>query len=308
MVNKVPRLRRAIRVTGVIFIGVTVVIPLFTFYMVNNYTGRPAYSSEYVQRHASNYKRLSEEFGAQPISLTTEDNIQLAGLLIERPQAQRVLLVCHGYRMCKERMLKYVEIFPQDTIFMFDYRAHGQSTGVRTTLGYAERLDVKAALEFLQHDARTCTLPIIGIGVSMGAVSLLGAVAQKPCVRALILDSPFARLDEQAHKAFLYQYRVAAVPFATLAEQIYQYLLQCSLAQVNALSWAQTVHIPTMVIHTQQDRVVPIADARLLFDCLAAQEKQFWHVVRSEHARIVEDVPEYAERVEHFLQIADIYM
>lgn len=295
-------LKKTLRAVGGLSFALTCCIPALTFFMVHRYTGRPRYSAERKKQHEANYQRLITEFHAQPVSFTTSDQLRLAGFLIIRAHAQRVLLICHGYRMCKERMIRFAEMFPHDTILLFDYRAHGQSEGKRTTIGFLEREDVQAALKFIMQDPRTNNLPVIGIGVSMGAVSLLGATAQEPHVKALILDSPFAQLDRQARKAFTYKYYISVYPFASLAQKIYCYLLTCSLDQVNALDWAHNIKIPTLIIHSDQDKVVPIDDARLLFDNLACQEKAFWCVSRSGHAKIFDEVPEYAMCIEHFLE------
>lgn len=297
------RLKKVLRIISGLSFVLTCGIPALTFFMVHRYTGRPRYSSERKKQHEENRKRLIEEFNAQQVSFTTNDQLTLSGFLLVRSRAQRVFLVCHGYRMCKERMIRFAEMFPHDTLLLFDYRAHGQSEGKRTTIGFLEREDVKAALSFLKQDPRTQHLPIIGIGVSMGAVSLLGATAQKSQVKALILDSPFAQLDRQARKAFAYKYSyISAYPFASLAQRVYCYLLTCSLDQVDALTWAHNIEVPTLVIHSQYDQVVPIEDARLLFDHLACHEKAFWCVSRSGHARIFDEVSEYSHCVEQFLR------
>ncbi|HET9110038.1 MAG TPA: alpha/beta fold hydrolase [Ktedonobacterales bacterium] len=82
-------------------------------------------------------------------------------------------------------------------VLTFDLRGSGDSTSAPTSLGYFEQRDVLGAVDFLQSG----TMPypdlgrpkaIGGLGVSMGAASLLMAAAQEPALRAIVSDSAFA--------------------------------------------------------------------------------------------------------------------
>ena len=161
------------------------------------YTKRPAYAIRKKEEHLAFRDVLFKKFNAQPVSFSTQDGIGIAGLLIIRPEAARNILVCHGYRMAKERMHRFALMFPHDNILLFDYRAHGQSEGGRSSIGYYEKNDVLAALHFLQENTLTAHLPIVGVGVSMGAVTLLSAACQSGICKAIVLDAPFARLDSR---------------------------------------------------------------------------------------------------------------
>lgn len=120
------------------------------YYVIKKFTKRPVYSVLRQQEHEKNRELLLKEFKAQPLTFQTIDGITLSGLLLVREQAQRNLLVCHGYRMSKERMSSFATMFPNHNIFLFDYRAHGESQGDYTTIGYNEKKDVLGALSVLK--------------------------------------------------------------------------------------------------------------------------------------------------------------
>lgn len=270
------------------------------WYLVKKFTARPIYSQRRICEHEKNRSLLLQDLLAQQINFCAHDSIMLSGYLITRPAAQRVILLCHGYRMCKERMYAIVRMFPDDSIFLFDYRAHGQSEGKYTTFGHLEQHDVLAAITFLQTHEKTKDLPILGIGVSMGAVSLLAAACQSTHLKAVVLDSPFLRLDRQARKLLAKRYKLPEFPMRLFGEKVFAALMNFSMREVNALNWAKLLQIPTLIIHSVNDDTVPIKDAVKLFDAIGVS-KDFWKVDSSGHARIFNDCSdEYQQKVRDF--------
>ncbi len=271
-----------------------------SYYMIKRFTGRPVYSARRITEHNVNRARLLQEFNAQPISFKTDDGLNLAGFLLLREGAQRNLLICHGYRMAKERMIGFASLFPNDNILLFDHRAHGQSEGNRTTIGFEEKKDVRAALKVLQNHEHTKGLPICGIGVSMGAVSLLGAATECDAFKGIVLDSPFKRLDEQARRTFVRRFKIPIIPFEALSRILFEYLMQFSLSEVNSLNWAERLKVPVFLIHSVQDHVASINDTKELYEKIPGK-KELWIVNESGHARIFNDCSqEYQQRVETF--------
>lgn len=271
-----------------------------TFHIINKSTKRPVYSVARKEEHIKNREILLKDFHAQPITFMTDDQLKLSGYLMVRKNARRNILVCHGYRMCKERMISFASMFPEDNILLFDHRAHGESEGDRTSIGYNEQKDVLAALKVLQANDNINKLPIYGIGTSMGAVSLLKASCQNDGFKALILDSPFAQLDGQARKTFSHKYKLSKIPFESLANRLFEYRMKFSPKEVDALLCAQEARIPIMIIHSKQDDVVPVADAQKIYDTIITK-KDLWLVEKSSHARIFDDCPEeYKDHINQF--------
>lgn len=279
-----------------------VFVTSFSFYLIKRFTSRPVYSTQRLKEHEEKRARLINELHAQSLTFQTEDGLNLAGLLLIREHAQRNLLVCHGYRMAKERMIEFALMFPDDNIFLFDYRAHGQSDGYLTTIGYHEQKDVLAALHVLQTHEKTKGMPVYGIGVSMGAVSLLGAAVKTNAFNGIILDSPFTRLDQQARRTFAHKFKAfPRYPFEPIGLFLFEYLLRFSPHEVNAFNWAETLSIPILLIHSRNDNVAAFADAQELFQRFKTK-KEFWEVAESGHARIFFECSDaYKDHINNFL-------
>jgi pimeloyl-ACP methyl ester carboxylesterase len=93
--------------------------------------------------------------------------------------------------------LKY--LLPHFDVVSFDFRGCGKSEGRYLTLGYLEKWDVKAVIEFV--DAHFGSRKYMLWGRSMGAVTAILYTAKfqsNNCEKivALVVDSPFANLEK----------------------------------------------------------------------------------------------------------------
>lgn len=270
------------------------------YYMIKKFTSRPIYSAMRQQEHEKNRAVLLTKFNAQPITFSALDGVRLSGLLLIRENAKRNLLVCHGYRMSKERLCSFASMFPDDNILLFDYRAHGESDGEYTSIGYNEKKDVLGGFKLLKTHEKTKELPIFAIGISMGAVSLLAAACEFQEVKGLVLDSPFLRLDEQAKRTLQKRYNLPLFPFAAVGRLVFEYIMKFSLAEVDSLVWAEQVKSPIFIIHSMKDDTAPMSDATMIYEKIKTQ-KDLWLVHESGHARIFNDCSaEYQQRIHQF--------
>ncbi len=282
-----------------VFIGLSS-ISYISYVVVKRFIFRRIHKQEWLVQTDQYKQKLCKKYGGVPVSFSSAGNITLAGLLFVRPQAKRNLLLCHGYSRSKERLYNLIKLFPDDTILIFDYRAHGESQGDYTTIGFYEKDDVCAAYNFLANHEQTKQLPTFGIGVSMGAVSLLGAVVQGAAFKAVILDSAFKQLDEQVAKMFSHKTGLPLFPFMTMSGLIFEYLCGCAMHEVNTLVWARAVTTPIFVIHSNHDTLADVNVAHELYDSVTSHKK-LWIVDNAVHARIFKAYPnDYVQNVNSF--------
>ena len=251
------------------------------------------------------YHYLVHDLHAKTITFFTDDGLSLAGLLITRPEAKRNILMCHGYGMTKEYMRPYIDMFPHDNIFIFDFRAQGESAGDTISIGFHEKKDVHAAINFLQKNEETQGKAIVGLGVSMGAAALLSAVSERPAeLKAVVLDSTFARLADQLCQSFARRTGLPVIPFFKIAMLLFEYVANCRVADVTPGEFIQKLQCPVLIIHSQDDQVTTVDNARELCRC-APRICQLWLVKKSKHGYICLDyVYEYRERVNKFFDTA----
>jgi pimeloyl-ACP methyl ester carboxylesterase len=275
-------------------------------FVVHNFCAKERVSSKKTEKMIVRKNRLLKHHGAQEISLVTDDGMFLSGLLINRENAKRAVLCCHGYRGSKEQMSAYVDLFPNDTVLLFDFRAHGQSAGSFITFGYHEKRDVKAAVEFLRSHTSTRDLPIIGLGCSMGGASLLLAAAHDTSMKALIIDSSFANFYEQVAHVFSQKTGLPLMVFMNIVCYLFEYFGSCHIDHISPRACLKHITIPIFFIHSRTDSFTPFYHGEQMYE-RAQQKKKMWKVAHAAHAQSIKIYKnEYAVQVEDFLSCIGI--
>lgn len=134
--------------------------------------------------------------GFQAITLTTEDNVNLAGWYAPSNNGAAIILI-HGAGGSREAVRGYAEMLTRHGygVLALDLRGHGESAGISNRFGWQGTRDVGAALAYLQSQ-KDVTL-IGGLGLSLGGEVLLGAASTYPALKAIIADGATQRCIEE---------------------------------------------------------------------------------------------------------------
>ncbi|HEX6034943.1 MAG TPA: alpha/beta fold hydrolase, partial [Anaerolineales bacterium] len=139
----------------------------------------------------------------RPVDLITEDGIRLSAWYTP-PQNGAVILIAHGYGNKRPEWVYALLARKKYGVLAWDARAHGESEGNISTIGYLEVLDVKAALAYAREQP---DVEHIGAwGGSMGGATLIRAAAEFPQIEAVFVDSSFTSLEDEFN--FLVPYPV----------------------------------------------------------------------------------------------------
>ena len=212
---------------------------------------------------------LLSTYGIEPqhLELITEDNVKLAAWYTP-PQNGAVILVAHG--LGEMRSQNYHLLFARNGygVLAWDFRAHGESGGEFSSIGYYEILDVRAALDYVL--AQPDVEHIGAWGGSMGAVTMIRATAQYPEIEALVADSPFATLDEEMNL------RIPLPAMRPLIRFFGERATGVSFDMVRPIDdIAKISPRPVFIIQGLEDAMVPSDSAQLLYDA-AGEPRQIW--------------------------------
>lgn len=203
----------------------------------------------------------------QNVELITEDNVKLSAWYTP-PQNGAVILVAHGYGDRRAEDFHVLFASHGYGVIAWDFRAHGESGGNFSSLGYYEVLDAKAALDFAL--AQPGVEHVSAWGGSMGAVTMIRATAQYPEIEALIADSPFATLDDEMN---------LRVPFPIMRSLIRFFAeREAGLGPELVRPVDDIVRIsprPVLIIQGMGDGMVPLDSAQRLYDA-AGEPRHLW--------------------------------
>lgn len=218
----------------------------------------------------------------QSVDLVTEDGIRLAAWYTP-PRNGVVILLAHGYGDNRPEWVHTMLAKSKYGVMAWDARAHGESGGEISTIGYLEILDVKAALDYVL--AQPGVEHVGAWGGSMGGATLIRAAAAFPEIEAIWIDSSFASLDDEFD--FLVPYPI----INPLAKYIAQIETGVNINAINPLKdIAMISPRPVYIVHGTGDMVAPPDAGQKLYE--AAGEPHFlWEAENVRHLMIYLDNP-----------------
>ncbi|MBI1312211.1 alpha/beta fold hydrolase [bacterium] len=200
----------------------------------------------------------------EPIEFLSRDGTTtLRGVFLKPKSPRGTVIVCHGvganHADIEDIHLVLVESGFQ--VLTFDFRGHGHSDGHTITYGLNERLDVLGAYDACLARPDVDPERVFALGVSMGGASLAMALPEMPQVKAVVLDSAFASLPSMVR----YQFRFAPEFVRPALTEVARGFGWNEIgADINSLVPArvlQNVDVPTLIIHGDDDHIVPVAQA-----------------------------------------------
>jgi fermentation-respiration switch protein FrsA (DUF1100 family) len=282
-----------------ILIGFVLLVAVFTFFLVYANTHPPEYP---LHIPPSVFKADYED-----VSFTSEDGIVLRGWLVKPAQSSRkapAIVICHGVGANTSDFTGLAVSFSHRGYFvlLFDFRAHGKSGGKRTSLGLHEQKDVEAALAFLKTRRDTIDLKRIGIyGFSMGGSTAILAAAKTGAFSAVVADSAFTSLRDQARTVITGFYHLPAFPLLRLTVLGYELYFQTpvdAVAPVGVI--AAIAPTPMLIIAGEGDKLIPADNGRKLF-AAAGEPKELWIIPGAGHGGTFATAgSEYEKRVAEF--------
>lgn len=129
--------------------------------------------------------------------IVTPDGTRIAAWYIPGPTTLgpggATIVIAHGHGGNKSDMLPWAKVLhDRYNLVLFDFRAHGQSSGELSTVGMREQSDLRAVIDWVEATRAPAHLAVLG--VSMGGAAAAGEAASDPRVEALMLDSTHATL------------------------------------------------------------------------------------------------------------------
>jgi uncharacterized protein len=203
----------------------------------------------------------------QNVELITEDNVRLSAWYTP-PKNGAVILVAHGYGDRRAEDFHVLFASHGYGVIAWDFRAHGESGGDFSSLGYYEALDAKAALDFAL--AQPSVEHIGAWGGSMGAVTMIRATAQYPQIEAMVADSPFATLEDEMNLRIPFPIMRSLIRFFAEKESGVTPELVRPVEDIARISPR-----PILIIQGLGDGMVPLDSAQRLYDA-AGEPRQLW--------------------------------
>jgi fermentation-respiration switch protein FrsA (DUF1100 family) len=245
---------------------------------------------------------------AENISIASASGATLRGWFMAGEPGGGAVVLMHGVRANRLSMVRRARMLNAAgfSILLFDFQAHGESTGARITFGYREGMDANSAVGFMR--ARLPAERVGALGTSLGGAAAVLGPEPLP-VDALVIESVYPEI----HAAIANRMRanlgarlgaVLARPLAGLFMTLLPAVLDIDPATLRPIDHMAEARTPVLVASGIDDRYTRIAEATAMFE-RAPAPKEFWAVPDAGHVDLEAFDPEaYRGRVLPFLVAA----
>ncbi|XP_070012440.1 uncharacterized protein LOC107827539 isoform X2 [Nicotiana tabacum] len=176
-----------------------------------------------------------------------------------RPEGKPLpcVIYCHGNSGCRaDASEAAIILLPLNiTVFTLDFSGSGLSGGEHVTLGWNEKDDLRAVVEYLRTDGN---VSLIGLwGRSMGAVTSLMYGAKDPSIAGMVLDSPFSDLvDLMMELVDTYKIRLPKFTVKFAIQYMRRAVLKKAkfdITELNTIKVAKSCFVPVLLGHAVDD-------------------------------------------------------
>jgi pimeloyl-ACP methyl ester carboxylesterase len=240
------------------------VFPFWVARVATNATTRPA-----DRQLTSTPATLGVPF--RDVEFETQDGVRISGWLLPSGEKRTTIIYSHGlFRSRRELLARAVDLWRLGYgALLYDARNHGESGPARVSLGYHERQDAQAAVEFVRREAGAKER-IVLFGISMGAATALLAAAETEDVAAVISDSSFLSFEDTIGHHMRSFLRIPAFPIANEIRFWIERRADFDGSKLDALEAVKKMGgRPALFIAGARDRRMPPEIARKLFEASA---------------------------------------
>ena len=219
----------------------------------------------------------------EKVNLSTKNNAKISGWFIPHPQAKKTVLFFHGNGGNISHRGDSIYIFHKLklNVLIIDYVGYGESEGSPSEQGLYQSAD--AAWQYLVSNKKIKPENIVIFGRSLGGAVAVD-LASRVKAGGLILESTFSSVRDVVESAFPFM-----SPFIYLRYSF------------DSFSKIKNISVPTLVIHSPDDGVIPFELGVKLFKGLNT-EKDFLQIRGSHNDGFMQSISSYMPSIRSFSQ------
>ena len=196
-------------------------------------------------------------------AIASDSGSTISGWHTRSKRSRGVIVLLHGIRGSRLSMLdraRMLDDLGYSTV-MIDLQAHGESPGKQITVGYLEKHDVRAAVEFARHKHPNEPIGVLGISLG-GAAALLASPLD---IDAIVVESVYTNINVAIHNRVAAKLGpLASVPSALLILQL-EPRLGISPSLLRPIEHVSKVDCPIFIISGAADLHTTAAETEAMF-------------------------------------------
>lgn len=242
-------------------------------------------------------------YSYETVLLKTKDNLTLEAWYVKTDSVSKgTVVLFHGLNNSKSSNINESNEFRfmGYNVMLVDFRAHGNSEGNTTTIGWKESEDVKLAYDWLIQKGEN---KIFLWGFSMGSVAIIKAVAEnKLNVAGIILEMPFGSLHQHM-KGRAPTFGFPKQPFGLLVTFWTGIRRGFNGFSFDINKYAAQINCPVLYQWADNDIYVTKTEAETLFNHFSSTQKKMVVYENAVHASLAQqNITKWRIEVEEFFK------
>jgi fermentation-respiration switch protein FrsA (DUF1100 family) len=240
----------------------------------------------------------------EDIWFQSNDGLRLSGWYIPAVDSTKTVIFVHGHGADRREGMRWFRATHRAgfNILALDLRHSGSSEGPFSSMGFYEKNDVIAAVDYLQRRSDNQSIGVFG--VSMGAATSIMAMVEDPRILAGVFEAGWSNLSDLYSDIIKQHLGVPSFPLLPVTSWILELRTGMDMDQLNPEQLlGQIAPRPVFIIHCTGDKLIDFSHGERNY-AAANEPKEFWKSPCETHARAWQSDPEYIEQrvVEYYLQ------
>jgi fermentation-respiration switch protein FrsA (DUF1100 family) len=241
------------------------------------------------------------ELNARAVQFQSQSGTTVHGWFIPGKKGAGAIVLMHGVRSNRRSMLDRARFLSRAdfSVLLFDFQAHGESSGEHITFGYLESRDAQAAVKFLRANTQGERIGVIG--ESMGGAATL--LASPPLdVDAMTLEMVYPTINQAVSNRISMRLGGWAGLLAPLLTWQLEPRLGIGVDDLRPIDKVGAIRVPKLFIVGAEDRHTTLEESEQIF-AAAAEPKELWIVEGAGHTDLhAQNKEEYERRVLSFFK------
>lgn len=216
-----------------------------------------------------------------PAQFPSASGATIHGWFIPGKKGVGAIILMHGVRANRLSMLDRARFLSQAdySVLLFDFQAHGESTGEHITFGYLESMDARAAVSFLRAKAPNEKIGVIGVSLG-GAAALLSSPPLD--VDAMVLEMVYPTINQAISNRLTMRFGGWARSLTPLLSWQFKWRWGFDAESLRPIDHIGKIGSPKLIIVGAEDQHTTLEESRRLFEA-ASEPKELWVVDGARH-------------------------
>ena len=235
----------------------------------------------------------------------TSDNVNIHSYIIENPTNTNTwIILAHGYNsegLYMTDISKYLYKMGYNVLIL-DFRGHGYSSDNTVSMGYLERLDIIAWVNYINKNYDNTKIILYGYGMGANASLLAAGNSYLSNVVGIISDTAFTSLNDEINYQLKNVYNLPYSPIIMISNLLNKKDNKYSINDVSPINIVKNIKVPILFIHGSNDTLIPKNMTEELYNKTTI-EKEIFIIDNAKHSETPYiDQDKYFNKIKEFIQ------